>query len=779
MIYKNRKMLLLLMAAGLTVWFLLCVPRPLFRVEDSTVLEDREGQLLGARIAPDGQWRFPPSDSIPFRFKTCLLAFEDQHFYSHPGVNPYSILRALYQNIRAGKVVSGGSTLTMQVVRLARPAKKRNIANKLIEMIWAVNLELRNSKEKILEMYVTHAPFGGNVVGLEAASRRYFNRAPSLLSWAESATLAVLPNAPSLIFPGRNEASLLQKRNNLLQKLLRNQIIDSLTFSLARQEPVPERIFPIPEECYHLLEYAQLNDRGKRIRTTLDLLLQEQVNHAVWVHLRQLKAIQVFNACALVAEVKTGRVLAYTGNIPDLKDTLHGYHVDVIRSPRSSGSILKPFLYTAMTGKGMLAPRQLLPDIPTRFPDFTPENFSGKFDGAVPASQALSRSLNVPAVNMLRQYGVESFYYFMKKVGMTTLNHAPDYYGLSLILGGAETTLWDLGGMYASMAGILRKYNEEDGFYPVIQFNPLCWKSTGKLKEGEEAAHPFVEASSVWMTLSALLEVNRPEEETGWEAFAGARRIAWKTGTSFGFRDAWAVGITRDYVVAVWAGNADGEGRSGLTGSTMAAPLMFEIFGFLPQGKWFSEPADEMESIPFCSQSGFLASPWCPDTDTLRVPQGLQIGQCPWHRIIHLDQTKRFRVSGACYSVSEMENRSWFVLPPAMEHYYRIKHPDYLPLPPLKPGCEEEDEMMEFIYPREMDNVFIPRQLDGNPGKVVFELAHRHPGTEVHWYLDNSFAGKTSSFHQMSLHPSAGTHMLTVVDINGNRLVKRFTVMNK
>jgi penicillin-binding protein 1C len=760
-----------------TAVFFICVPYPLFRDIDSTVLESRDGELLGARIAPDGQWRFPEPDSIPAKFKTCLLAFEDRHFYRHPGINPFSIIRATVQNIRNGKIVSGGSTLTMQVARLARPGRPRNILSKLIEMVWALNLECRFTKEKILKMYVSHAPYGGNVVGLEAASWRYYQRPPDLLSWSESATLAILPNAPSLIFPGRNDSLLKAKRDRLLEILYRRNAIDSLTLRLSKLERLPGKVFPVPSYCRHLLDYAVKENPGKRIRTTLELNIQDQVNRMVERHAYMLSANHVYNACALVAEVKTGNVLAYTGNVPFKEDNEHGFQVDVIRSRRSSGSILKPFLYAAMLNQGMLTPDQLIADIPTRFKGFSPENFSHAYDGAVPASQALSRSLNVPAVRMLQQFGVESFYYFLKKTGMTTLSQPPGHYGLSLILGGAETKLWDLAGMYASLARIVRNYEEEDGFYPVHQFQSLIWKSGEKWPEESEAARPFLKASAVYLTLKALLDVHRPEEETGWEAFAGTHRIAWKTGTSFGFRDGWAVGITRDFVVAIWAGNCDGEGRPGLTGSVVAAPLLFEIFGILPQGKWFSVPGDEMETVTVCKQSGYLPSPYCTSLDTLQMPIGIQTGMCPYHRIIHLDREKKYRVSSECYPVSEIQPQSWFVLPPAMEFYYKRKHPDYVILPPVKSGCLVPEIVMEFIYPREMDRIFIPRQLDNSPGEVIFELAHRNPQSDVYWYLDDQYVGKTTYFHQLNLRPSQGWHLLSVVDQEGNQLQKRLMVV--
>ena len=644
---QPRRFLIPAVALLLFLLFYRSVPRPLFPENYSPVLESSDGQLLGARIAADGQWRFPSPDSVPARFTTCLLTFEDRHFYRHPGINPVSLVRAMILNIRTGRIVSGGSTLTMQLARLANPGKKRSYARKALEMVWALNLELRYSKKEILRLYVSHAPFGGNLVGLEAASFRYFKRPPHQLSWAESATLAVLPNAPSLIFPGRNDSLLLHKRNRLLDLLYRYQHIDSLTLQLAKSEPIPGKMYPIEDHCYHLVEYSAKTNRGQRIRTTLDYQLQILVNQSVTAHAKQLAANHIYNCCALVAETKEQTCYwPIRAMFALLEDREHGNHVDIIRSPRSSGSILKPFLYAAMIEKGILAPRLLVADVPVRFDGFSPLNFSREYDGAVPAAEALARSLNVPAVKMLQQYGVEPFYHFLKKAGMTTLTHPAGHYGLSLVLGGAETTLWDLAGMYASLGRIVVTYTD-DGLSG-RQFKPLEWKSgMPESSDRREAARPFLKASAAWLTLDALQNVHRPGE-TGWEFFAGSRHIAWKTGTSFGFRDGWAVGVTPDYVVAVWAGNGDGEGRPGLTGTSMAAPLMFGLFNLLPVGNWFKPPADELVPMLFCHHSGYFPSRNARSLTPL-VPSNTHVPSA-LSSYVHLDREGRYTVTGKCYS---------------------------------------------------------------------------------------------------------------------------------
>ncbi len=779
-IKRNWRVVACLVASIITLFFIggWLVPRPLFDTSYSTVLESSEGELLGARISDDEQWRFPPVDSVPEKYEKCVLNFEDKYFYLHPGINLFSMARALAQNIRAGRIVSGGSTITMQVCRLARSQKERSLKNKLIEMFWALHVELRYSKSEILELYASHAPFGGNVVGLDAAAWRYFGRDPGQLSWAEAATLAVLPNAPSLIYPGKLDLRLKQKRDFLLNQLLLASEIDSITYELAISEPLPEKVNALPDIAFHITEKANAEKHGQRINSTIRYQLQERTNEIVARHQQRLKSNFIHNMAVLVVEIPSKKVLAYVGNTNRSDSATHGNQVDIVQAPRSSGSILKPFLYAKMLDEGLLLPSMLIPDIPIRFGGFTPMNFDREYNGAVPAEEALARSLNIPAVHLLKDYGVGPFYSFLKKTGMTTLNKQPEHYGLSLILGGAEVKLWDLAGMYASLGTILKRYNEEDGFYSSQPFSPLVWEDDVELTE-EAGTQPSVRASAVYATLDALLKVKRPESEAGWEHFAHTRKIAWKTGTSFGFRDAWAVGVTSQFVVAVWCGNADGEGRVGLTGISAAAPVMFDVFSVLPYSEWFQIPTDEMTNIEVCAQSGYRPGEFCTERKDILVPAGNKVGVCPWHRRIHLNKEGSYRVNAACYPVSGMQHQNWLVLPPAMEYYYKRQNVLYATLPPLMPGCSETEQQLEFIYPREWNRLFIPVDLDGTPGKIIFDLAHRSNNVTVFWYLDNRFLGTTQNVHQLELRPDEGWHSITVTDNLGNSMTKRFKVVNR
>ena len=702
--------------AALLLAYLFCLPKDLFKgVSYSTVVESAEGELLGARIAADGQWRFPPCDTVPGRFATALVQFEDRQFWWHPGVNPVAMGRALLQNLHSGHVVSGGSTLSMQVIRLSRQ-KERTVWQKLIESVLAMRLELRYPKERILSLYASHAPFGGNVVGLEAAAWRYFGRPASELSWAEAATLAVLPNAPSTLHLGKGREDLLQKRNRLLKRLLEHGDISADTYEAALEEPLPDAPLPLPSYALHWVERCP---KGVRTRTGIRLPLQKAVSAVADRQSDDLAKEGVADMAVVVIDNATGEIVAYVGNAsPERERT--GVQVDIAASPRSTGSILKPFLFAAALQEGEILPHTLLPDIPVNLGGFAPQNFDRQFYGAVPASEALARSLNVPAVFLLRQYGVPKFHSLLQKAGLTTFTQSPDYYGLSLILGGGEGRLDEITRAYSAMA------------------------TSGTL--------------AVWYTLEALQEVNRPDE-LDWRLIRSVRKAAWKTGTSYGFRDAWAVGMTPAYTIGVWAGNADGHGVPGLTGARTAGPVMFDILNLLPASdEWFEMPDqvghDEMALnanvgvyANVCTQSGMLATPDCPAREMLIPAAGLQSEPCPYHRT------------------------GEFVLTPAMEWFYRPHHPEYAGARSALPSQE-----IEFIYPHSGTTLYLPRQLSGQVEGAVFRVAHHRSDATLWWHLDQTYVGETRFFHELRLAPASGKHTLTVVDGDGNSATIRFTV---
>lgn len=776
----NRKLKIVLIAAGALFAPVLLSPFPRFRVPLSTVVEANDGSLLGARIAEDGQWRFPGFTDVPEKFEKALLTFEDRYFYLHPGINPVSIIRALFLNIKEGEIVSGGSTITMQVARISRGNRRRSYYEKFVEILSALKLELFRSKKAILKMYVANAPFGGNIVGLEAASWRYTGKQSADITWAEAAGLAVLPNSPALVFPGRNQELLKTRRDNLLKKLYQREFFDSLTLILALDEPLPGEPKPLPVKAPHLTDYYFIRNKGEITRTTVDPEIQEKATEIINAHQKNLSGNFINNSACIIIRVSTGEVLAYVGNSSPENFAEHGGDVDIIRAQRSTGSILKPILYSGLQQSGDILPNTLIADVPVRFTGFSPKNFDQTYRGAVPASSALSQSLNIPAVKMLQKYSPEKFLSLLNDIGFTSFKKSADYYGLSLILGGGETSLWELTGVYASLSRVLNRYIAEKKYYKEDYHSPLLVVQKEKESEKTEESDPPLTASSIWLTYEALQKVNRPETESGWQYFASSPYLAWKTGTSFGFRDAWAIGTTPEYVIGVWVGNADGEGRPGLTGLNTAAPILFDLFSMMGSGKWFEAPADDMTLIRVCTASGFRAGPYCNETEEIYACiNGLRSEACPYHRIIHLDKSGTRQVNADCVPLSDIRNNPWFVLPPAMEYFYRQKHPEYKVLPPPAPGCSADKniEVMEFIYPSPGIKIFIPRDQTGLQTRIIPEVAHRNPSKKIFWHLDEKFIGTTKSIHQIEILANSGVHVLTVVDEDGNSIKCAFSII--
>lgn len=776
----------------------------MFEAPLATELLSAEGELLSARISADGQWRMPAADSISPKLIAAVINYEDRTFRSHWGISFWGISRAVRDNWRAGRVVSGGSTLTMQVARMARGNRARTLVQKLLEGAWATRLEWRYPKDEILRFWLANAPFGGNVVGAEAATRRYYGRSPAELSWAEAATLAVLPNSPALIHPGRARDALRAKRNSLLDDLVEASHLTIDEAELAKLEPLPQKPKPLPRQGEHLLERLRLANGPGRFRSSLRVGLQNNVNELVRNHQSLLAGNQVRNVAAMVTEVSTGRVVAYVGNVPSSSytDKLStsptaapspsksnnntGHEVDIITAPRSPGSLLKPILYALAQEDGRLVPNQLLADIPTRFQDFQPANFHQEFDGAVPANEALARSLNIPFVFLLQDYGVPRLHAALRQYGFQKLYQPPSHYGLSLILGGGEISMEEINAWFLGLARQQRYFYERQGRYQAEDFAPAGLLQTHQrnpLNNLRADAGP-VGAGAGHLTLEALTELNRPDETGASIRFQSHRRVAWKTGTSFGFRDAWAVGCTPAYVVSVWAGNADGEGRAGLVGVKAAAPLLFRIFRLLEQQgqdapAWFEPPWDDLTKVSVCTKSGFLAGPDCPAVNEWVAAAGARSRVCPFHQRVFTDSAGKQRVRLGC-GEGPPEARSWFTLPSRQAYFFQRRHPGYRPLPPIHPNCASDGSdgrnPMEFIYPYQDGVVSPTKNWRGETEPIFFELAHADDKASVRWHLNENYLAETKTFHGLSLNVPPGRHLLTVVDGIGNRLEKRFEV---
>ncbi|MDR3343710.1 MAG: penicillin-binding protein 1C [Treponema sp.] len=782
---KSRYLVLMVLLFLLVIWFALSLPNPLFDVPYSPVMYDRNGAFLDAAVAADDQWRFPPQGRVDPKFAAALIEYEDRRFRVHPGVDGIAIARAVVQNIQVRRIVSGASTITMQTIRMMRGNKGRTIFEKVLEAVLAVRLEIGRSKEDILALYGANAPFGGNVVGIEAAAWRWFAHTATELSWAEAATLAILPNAPSLVHPGRNREVLRQKRDGLLVRLHQKGYLDEGTMQLAMAETLPLEPKPLPQHAPHLFSKIILDkekglhgqDRSRRvhtepIKTSLDMMIQSRAAVILQRRAEVYARKGILNAACLILDTPTGEVRAYIGNVK----TLAAGYVDIIKAPRSSGSILKPFLFAAMLDAGELMPTELVSDIPTRISSYHPENNTQSYTGVIPAGEALTRSLNVPAVRALRGFGVGRFVALLKSLGVSTLFRSSDAYGLPLILGGAEITLWDMAGLYAGLARTAMADAAGDGNTRSPFFPPVYYPGKRTPAAGRSPLSP----GAAWLTLNILTTAVRPDEEASWQNFADSYHIAWKTGTSFGFRDGWAIGVTPRWTVAVWIGNASGEGRAELRAATTAAPVLFEVFSFLEPSAWIPKPTLDLTSVEVCALSGFPAGPHCEQLILAEIPNHAPPRiPCPFCKTIVLNAAQNRQITLSESPTEQVVIRTWFVLPPAEEWYFRRWNLDYKPLPPFEGQTNSADIAFALFNPAENAQVYVPIELDGRPGKVVFMAAHREQDAILYWHLDKTYLGQTTVFHEIECHPEAGSHTLTVIDRRGTMIKRNFVVLNQ
>jgi len=761
----------------------------------STVVYGKDGKILRVFLSSKEQYHFPPDadKDIPEKLETAVLTYEDSRFYQHPGVDIPAMFRALRQNIRAGKRISGGSTITMQLLRIQNP-KPRTYPNKLREIIRAGKLETIWSKKQILRTYLEHAPYGGNVVGYRSAVFAYYGKKADSLTWAEAALLAVLPNNPATLSPGKNSAALKAKRDRLLERLAEKGCIDTETLMLSKAEPLPAGKKKMPFTAPHLCERAFYTfDKRGAVKTTLDTGIQEQAERIAKVHRERLQSQGIPNLAVLTAETETGKVRVYIGS-QSYRDNNFNGKIDAVYEPHTVGSTIKPFLYAAAMDEGMLIPETKLKDVPVRYGTFSPQNIDRKFHGLVTAESALQRSLNVPAVNMLHKYGIPKFYQKLVDLGVSSLSMSPEEYGLPLILGSPEINLLEIAGMYRSL-GSFGTYSPVHLFQGDNNSDVPARNKTSKAalhKDEKHKAAPFtgkttrqvLSRGASWLTLEMLKGVKRPGTEYVWERFLSSKPIAWKTGTSYGQRDGWAVGVSPDWVVAVWVGSVAARENPGLTGYQHAAPLMLDVFNILPElsGKdWFQEPKNALRPVEVVPETGYRAPSRYTGAVTEKAPakaKGLMLD--PYYKVLPItipdSEAERYIVCSQCWEGKDYKYEGFFIFPPDVaavraEHGYADK------IPPHNPQCPAagrgEGAGVSVVYPGEGLTLWIPE----DEGKIVLKGYHGSKNQQIHWYIDSAYYGTTSgNKHAKAVQLKPGTHTLRLVDGMGRSDKVSFTV---
>lgn len=738
------------------------------QVPNSLAVWSADGQLLRVTRAADDQYRLwvPLADMSPAVVEAFLLK-EDRWFYWHPGVNPAALVRAAFRTY-IGIDRQGGSTLTMQVARLQGRLNTRTPRGKLAQIAKSVWLEVRHSKREILEAYLNIAPFGGNIQGVGAASRVYFGKPPDQLTVGEAMTLAVIPQQPERRAGQHgNEASLLGARSRLAALWLaqsRHSDDD------RRQVEVPivlrER-FSLPWLAPHFVD-AVLADRNAhgatgRVDTTLDAGLQREVERQIARYLQPHQEVGLRNAAALVVDTRDMAIKAWVGSANYWDTMIHG-QVNGVVSKRSPGSALKPFVYALALDQGVLHPRTMLRDAPTSFGPYAPENFDGRFFGPISAEEALIRSRNVPAVWVASQLSQPTLYQFLQSAGIRDLKPEA-FYGLALPLGGSEVTMEELAALYAMLAnhGALRPLRSRVG-------------------EATTTGVPMLSAEASFVTLDMLRHNVRPDD-AGAQPMRAQWPVAWKTGTSWGFRDAWTAGVVGPYVLVVWIGNFDGRGNPAFIGVDAAAPLFFRLADSLNLSRpvddapAFVQPAG-VSHVAVCVGSGELPNADCPHTvDTLYIPGKSPIRVSQLHRKVAIDSATGQPVC-APYPASTRFEVFEFWSSDMLKLFRDAGMPRRTP-PPV-PACAMDDraEPPEIASP--VRSVTYQLRASGRDGSDSISLDVHVSGDvqRVFWFDGRALIGdRRVADGPLPWHPTtAGARIVRVVDDHGRSAERDVTI---
>jgi len=741
--------------AQLVLW-LASFPEEALHRPTATLVFDRKGRLLRAFTSVDEKWRFQtPLEQISPELQKFLVFYEDRWFFWHPGVNPFSFLRAAYQNLRAKTIVAGGSTISMQIARMMEP-KPRTWSAKIREIFRAFQLEQRYSKKELLEIYFNMAPYGGNIEGVAAASWLYFGKEPSGLSIAEAALLTVLPKSPNRYRPDLNPEEARRARDRALARFYRHGLLTAGEYQRALLEEVPGERTPLPFIAPHFAqEMRNRYPAAARIYTSIDRDLQLYCEELLAAHIAGLRPEGITNGAVVVLDHRTYELLAAVGSAGFFDEQAEG-QVNGYLAPRSPGSTLKPFVYLLALEKGLITPAHYLEDVPVDYSGFSPINFDRTYNGLVTAEEALRRSLNVPAVNLLARLGEDGLHQLLCRAGFSTITHPPEHYGLSLVLGGCEVTLLELTALYSALA------NGGEYVYPVFLPGQAPPRHARKKLFDEGAAY---------IVTGILQELNRPDLPSCWE-FSTLPAVAWKTGTSYGYRDAWSIGYDPRFTVGVWVGNFSGEGRPGLIGAEAAAPLLFDIFsridGRAPVA-WFQRP-DNVREREVCALSGQPPGPHCGTVVTdLYLTNASPVTTCSFHRSTLLDAATGYRLPPDRVAGRSVVEKTYVNWPPRVAAWFKQNGYPLEELPPLLPETHKTlpGAGPEINSPAAGSHYYLRPGIPEEFQKIALEAAAGSEVRKLYWFVDGVLLGTTAPGETLFYLPKPGKHQVVCEDDHG------------
>jgi penicillin-binding protein 1C len=726
------------------------------KVEYSTIITDDKGEVIHAFLTSNEQWRMKTElEEISPLLRKTIVQKEDKYFYRHFGINPVAVGRAFVMNVFTGRRTSGASTITMQVAKALEP-KKRNIGNKVIEMFRALQLELKYSKDEILQLYLNLVPYGGNIEGVKSASILYFGKNPDHLSLAEITALSIIPNRPSSLVIGKNNEEIVKQRNKWLNRFAKENVFTKKEIEDALAEPLTAKRSVVPKLAPHLA-YKLKQSGGPIIKTNLQLNTQYKTEKLVQDYVRTLRLSKIRNAAVIIIDNETHKVITYVGS-GDFADTTDGGQVNGAAAVRQPGSTLKPLLYGLCFDEGLLTPKKMMNDVPVNYAGYAPENYDKNFNGPVTVEYALEHSLNIPSVKALNMLGKEKMIQQLSSIGFKQIQAKQKALGLSLILGGCGATLEQLTGMYSCFAA--------EGLY----YRPLFVQHDGGAKPQR-----ILSADASYMITDILSRINRPDFPLHWDATAHLPKIAWKTGTSYGRRDAWSIGYNKKYTVGVWVGNFSGEGNAELSGAHTATPLLFRIFNTLDYDAdraWFTPPK-ELEQRKICSETGLPPSAHCTNLVLDYFIPGISSTQtCKNYEEIAVSADEKISYCKSCEPETGFKRKGYKLVAAEVQNWMQGNGLAVEVIPPHNPQCEKifASGAPQIKSPVNGTEYLISKK---NPEPLQLVCETGNDVSRVYWYINNQFYKTTDAGSKQFFLPTEGNIKISCTDDKGrNRDIK-------
>jgi len=773
---SNKKLLIwgrdvLVSAAALFLLFLALnriFPLP-DRIEYSTIVTDNKGEVIHAFLTRDQQWRMKTdlAEISPLLRKT-IIEKEDKYFYYHPGINPLAMLRALGRNILAMRRTSGASTITMQVARELEP-KRRTYWNKLVEVFRAFQLEWKYSKDEILQLYLNKVPYGGNIQGVKSASILYFGKNPDHLSLAEITALSVIPNRPSTLVMGKRNDLIVAERNKWLRRWAKEKVFTPKEIEDALAEPLIARRGTVPQLVPQLA--LKLKKSGRDIvHTTIDLNMQLKIEKLVKDYSRTLALKNIRNAAVIVLDNKTHRAVSYVGSA-DFHDSSDGGQVNGAAAIRQPGSTLKPLLYGLCIDAGLLTPKMTIMDVPVNFDGYVPENYDRTFNGYVTMEYALEHSLNIPAVRSLKALGPDVLIRKLSMCDFRQVNKDRGKLGLSMILGGCGATLEELTGMYSIFANggrwVRPQYTTDDSAAAM----PARFRNAWRPADGPDPAggRRVLSSAAAFMINDILSKVNRPDFPVSWQTTVHLPKVAWKTGTSYGRRDAWSIGYNMKYTVGIWVGNFSGVGIPELSGANVATPLLFTVFNTIDyddDASWFAQPED-CDIRKVCTETGLPPGDYCDHLVTdYFIPLVSPSKKCDNMQEVYVSADEKVSYCRVCLPEAGYKKKIYKVVPPEMKDYFEANKIAYVPIPPHNPACEKmfAEGGPVVISPTNGSEYLINRK---DPEPVQLRCKVGNDVGRVYWYINDHFYKAGDAGTKQFFIPTEGPVKVSCTDDKG------------